>query len=231
MYLAQVPKTPGVHLVGIADLVLPRCARESRTRGLAARALRRAIARRGAERRHDAPRRRLAGAGRAIRRSTSSSNAPAIRSQRSSTVSRHSHQRKHVVNVTVEADAFCGPLLARKAAEAGVVYSLAYRRPAGADLRSRRLGARRRLSGGRRRARPQVAAALRAVDAGDRVGPLRPDAGAGEGRRPQSEDVQFVPRRLEAGDRDAPPCATRPGSSRRRTACSIRRRRSTRFLP
>jgi predicted homoserine dehydrogenase-like protein len=34
--------------------------------------------------------------------------------------------RKHVVMVTVEADAFCGPLLARKAAEAGVVYSLAY---------------------------------------------------------------------------------------------------------
>ena len=33
---------------------------------------------------------------------------------------------KHVVNVTVEADAFCGPLLARKAAEAGVVYSLAF---------------------------------------------------------------------------------------------------------
>jgi predicted homoserine dehydrogenase-like protein len=28
--------------------------------------------------------------------------------------------------VTVEADAFCGPMLARKAAEAGVVYSLAY---------------------------------------------------------------------------------------------------------
>jgi predicted homoserine dehydrogenase-like protein len=35
-------------------------------------------------------------------------------------------QGKHVVNVTVEADAFCGPLLARRAAEAGVVYSLAY---------------------------------------------------------------------------------------------------------
>ena len=33
---------------------------------------------------------------------------------------------KHVVNVTVEADAFCGPLLAHKAAAAGVVYSLAY---------------------------------------------------------------------------------------------------------
>jgi predicted homoserine dehydrogenase-like protein len=33
---------------------------------------------------------------------------------------------KHVVNVTVEADAFCGPLLAQKALEAGVVYSLAF---------------------------------------------------------------------------------------------------------
>ncbi len=33
---------------------------------------------------------------------------------------------KHVVNVTVEADAFCGPLLAQKANEAGVIYSLAF---------------------------------------------------------------------------------------------------------
>jgi predicted homoserine dehydrogenase-like protein len=33
---------------------------------------------------------------------------------------------KPVVNVTVEADAFCGPLLARRAAEAGVLYSLAF---------------------------------------------------------------------------------------------------------
>ena len=33
---------------------------------------------------------------------------------------------KHVANVTVEADAFCGMLLSRRAAEAGVIYSLAY---------------------------------------------------------------------------------------------------------
>lgn len=33
---------------------------------------------------------------------------------------------KDIINVTVEADAFCGPILARKAAEAGVVYSMAY---------------------------------------------------------------------------------------------------------
>jgi len=35
-------------------------------------------------------------------------------------------QRKHVVMVNVEADALAGPLLARKAREAGIVYSLAY---------------------------------------------------------------------------------------------------------
>ncbi|MFT6773418.1 MAG: putative homoserine dehydrogenase-like protein [Paracoccaceae bacterium] len=33
---------------------------------------------------------------------------------------------KHVINVTVEADAFVGPGLGRKAAEAGVIYSMAY---------------------------------------------------------------------------------------------------------
>jgi len=35
-------------------------------------------------------------------------------------------QGKHLINVTVEADAFCGPILASKAREAGVIYSLAY---------------------------------------------------------------------------------------------------------
>ena len=35
-------------------------------------------------------------------------------------------EKKHVVMVNVEADALAGPLLARRAAEAGIVYSLAY---------------------------------------------------------------------------------------------------------
>ncbi|MGF1767297.1 SAF domain-containing protein [Enterovibrio makurazakiensis] len=35
-------------------------------------------------------------------------------------------QNKHVINVTVEADAFCGYGLALKAKEAGVIYSMAY---------------------------------------------------------------------------------------------------------
>ena len=34
--------------------------------------------------------------------------------------------RKPIINVTVEADAFCGPILAHKARQAGVIYSLAY---------------------------------------------------------------------------------------------------------
>ncbi|NBS27171.1 MAG: flagellar biosynthesis protein FlgA, partial [Gammaproteobacteria bacterium] len=33
---------------------------------------------------------------------------------------------KNVINVTVEADAFCGPGLSQKAADAGVIYSMAY---------------------------------------------------------------------------------------------------------
>ena len=33
---------------------------------------------------------------------------------------------KHIINVTVEADSFCGPGLADKAREAGVIYSIAY---------------------------------------------------------------------------------------------------------
>ena len=86
---------------------------------------------------------------------------------------------KHVINVTVEADAFCGPLLARKAAEAGVIYSLAYGdQPALAcelvDW-ARTCG----LPGRRCRPRPQVAAAVPRVDAGYGLGPLGPDRRAG----------------------------------------------------
>ena len=51
---------------------------------------------------------------------------PAIRSPPSSMRWQPSSNGKSVVMVTVEADAFCGPLLAQRAAEAGVIYSLAY---------------------------------------------------------------------------------------------------------
>ena len=116
MYLAQIPRTPGVHLVGIADLSPDGARAQPGARRLERRAdARRVSLDAGAE---DAARRTSARTGRRwsrIRRSTSSSNAPATRSPRSSTAWRPSRNGKHVVNVTVEADAFCGPLLARKA--------------------------------------------------------------------------------------------------------------------
>ena len=125
MYLAQVPRTPGVHLVGIADLS------------------------------PDAARANLARVGWAAERAQAPSLDAALRDGHThigddwralvrhpaidvivectgAPVAAVDHcleafaQHKHVVNVTVEADAFCGPLLARKAAEAGVVYSLAF---------------------------------------------------------------------------------------------------------
>jgi predicted homoserine dehydrogenase-like protein len=125
MYLAQIPRTPGVHLVGIADLS------------------------------PDAARTNLARVGWNPEQTQAPSLDAAVKSGQThisedwQALVRHpaidvivectghpisavDHcleafaHGKHVVNVTVEADAFCGPLLARKAAQAGVIYSLAF---------------------------------------------------------------------------------------------------------
>jgi len=125
MYLAQVPRTPGVHLVGIADLS-PANARVNLNRvGWKAE-------QHGATSLDDA----LAKGNTHLTDDWQALVAhPAIDIVIECTgnpVAAVEHilaafaQRKHVVNVTVEADAFCGPLLAAKAREAGVVYSLAY---------------------------------------------------------------------------------------------------------
>ena len=136
---------------------------------------------------------------------------------------------KHVVNVTVEADAFCGPLLARKAAEAGVVYTLAFGdQPALiCDLVdwARTCGFPRR----RRRPRPQVAAALRAVDARDRVGLLRPDARAG------AASAASIPKMFNSfldGSKPSIECtavSNATGLAVPATGLPIRRQRSTTF--
>ena len=125
MYLAQTPRTPGVHLVAIADLS-PAQARAN-------------LARVGWQ-----PARSDAGSiDEAVRLGSTHVGEdwealvrhPAIDIVVECTGSPAAavahclaafEQRKHVVNVTVEADALCGPLLARRAAEAGVVYSLAF---------------------------------------------------------------------------------------------------------
>ena len=125
MYLAQIPRTPGVHLVGIADLS------------------------------PDAARTNLARVGWNPEKLNASNLDQAFKegstciSEDWQSLVRHPSidivvectgsplhavdhilesfaHGKHVVNVTVEADAFCGPLLAKRAQAAGVVYSLAF---------------------------------------------------------------------------------------------------------
>jgi predicted homoserine dehydrogenase-like protein len=125
MYLAQIPRTPGVHLVGIADLS-PAGARAN-------------LARVG----WDAQRLQAASLDAAIKEGSTHIGEdwralvthPAIDVIVECTghpIAAVDHcleaftHGKHVVNVTVEADAFCGPLLALKAQQAGVVYSLAF---------------------------------------------------------------------------------------------------------
>jgi predicted homoserine dehydrogenase-like protein len=125
MYLAQVPQTPGVHLVAIADLN-PEAARRN-------------LARVGWKTEQTQAR----SADDAMKHGTTwlTDDWQAVATLpeldvlvecTGSPVHAVDHilkaieHGKHVVNVTVEADAFCGPLLARKAAEKGVVYSLAF---------------------------------------------------------------------------------------------------------
>ena len=125
MYLAQVPRTPGVHLVGIADLS-PAAARSSldrvgwRPEQFGAASLDDALAK-GNTHLGDDWGKLVAHPGIDIIIECTGNPPAAVEH----CLGAFAHG-KHVVNVTVEADAFCGPLLARRASEAGVVYSLAY---------------------------------------------------------------------------------------------------------
>ena len=125
MYLAQVPRTPGVHLAAIADLS-PDNARANLQRvGWAAERL-------NATSLDDALKSgttHLSDDWQALVRHPAidvvvECTGPPIAAVDHCLAAFAS--AKHVVNVTVEADAFCGPLLARRAHEAGVVYSLAF---------------------------------------------------------------------------------------------------------
>jgi predicted homoserine dehydrogenase-like protein len=125
MYLAQIPNTPGVHLVGIADLS-PAAARANLDRvgwkpqQTAATSLEDALAKGNTH---------LSDNWEAL---VKHPQIEIIIECTGNPIAAVDHclaafrEGKHVVNVTVEADAFCGPLLAKKAADAGVVYSLAY---------------------------------------------------------------------------------------------------------
>jgi len=125
MYLAQVPKTPGVHLVGIADLA-PANAHTNlarvgwATERSAAASLDAALTS-GAT--HVSDDWRALVAHPQIDIIVEATGNPMAAVEYALAAFQHG---KHVVMVTVEADAYCGPLLARRAQEAEVVYSLAY---------------------------------------------------------------------------------------------------------
>ena len=125
MYFAQVPQTPGVHLVGIADLS-PANARANLERvgwkpeAFGAATLDTALAER---RTHLGEDWQALVSHPAIEIVVEATGNPVAAVEHALAAIRHG---KHVVMVTVEADAFCGPILAQRAKQAGVVYSLAY---------------------------------------------------------------------------------------------------------
>jgi predicted homoserine dehydrogenase-like protein len=112
MYLAQLPRTPGIELVGIADLA-PASARENLKR-VGWDPARMPPITDDWERLVSNPKVEIV---------VEATGNPVAAVEHVLGAFKHG---KHVINVTVEADAFCGPLLAQKAREASVVYSLAY---------------------------------------------------------------------------------------------------------
>jgi predicted homoserine dehydrogenase-like protein len=125
MFLAQARRTPGIHVVAVADLSPPR-ARESFARTgwegerCAARTLDEAARNGTTCVTDDAARAITSGAVEIVIDATGS---PAAGIRHALACIAHG---KHIVMVNVEADCLAGPLLARRAREAGVVYSLAY---------------------------------------------------------------------------------------------------------
>ena len=125
MFLSQVRLTRGMHLVGVADLSVPRAQSQLKTAGWPGQSYDTAS---------------LADAFRTRRTHVTDDTAaliafpdieviveatgdPATGIRCALAAIKHG---KHIVMVNVEADALAGPLLARRAQEAGVVYSLAW---------------------------------------------------------------------------------------------------------
>jgi predicted homoserine dehydrogenase-like protein len=125
MFLAQARRTPGLHVVAVADLAPQRArASLSRTGWDAARCGARSLdqARRTGTTcvTDDAARTIASGAVEIVIDATGS---PAAGIRHALACCR---EGKHIIMVNVEADCLAGPLLARHAREAGIVYSLAY---------------------------------------------------------------------------------------------------------
>lgn len=124
MYLSQAPRTPGIHLVGIADISPVRAAEALRRVGWAPE-------------RHQA--KTLADAARTGMTCITDDSEALIASDHVDIIIeatgspaagiRHAllccKHHKHIIMVNVEADSLAGALLARRAQEAGIIYSMA----------------------------------------------------------------------------------------------------------
>ena len=125
MYLSQALRTPGIALVAVADLA-PDRARTAMTRlgwpadRLTAKSFAKALASSAVHVTDDSA---ALIAAPEVDIVIDATGNPAAGIRHVLACCTHA---KHVVMVNVEADALAGPLLARKAKEAGIVYSLAY---------------------------------------------------------------------------------------------------------
>ncbi len=125
MYLAQVIRTPGVHLAGIVDLSIDNAKRSLKRVGwpeeqYAAASLDAAVQSGATYVDEDVDKLVRHPAVDIIVECTGHPIAAVDHCLKAF------ENGKNVINVTVESEAFCGPLLAHKAEEAGVIYSMAY---------------------------------------------------------------------------------------------------------
>jgi predicted homoserine dehydrogenase-like protein len=124
MFLSQAPRTPGLHVVGIADLDVSRARKAVAKVGwpaerTAATSFADALRGGGTYLTEDAEALIAADGLDVIVEATGN---PAAGIRHALACCRH---KRHIVMVNVEADALAGPLLARRAAEAGILYSFA----------------------------------------------------------------------------------------------------------
>ncbi len=125
MYLSQVPRTPGIHMVGIADLSPDRAKAALRNVGWKEDSFTASSLEAASKQGNTA----IIDDGMALITSPhidiiiDATGNPSLGIAHVLACCEH---RKHIVMVNVEADALAGPLLKKRADEAGIVYSLAY---------------------------------------------------------------------------------------------------------
>ena len=227
MYLAQARDTEGIHIAAIADLVPARVLDALRRTGWkegqgAVASLPDALAK-GTTFMTDDAFGMIASPGLDV--IIDATGSPSAGIAHVLACCRH---RKHIIMVNVEADALAGPLLARRAEQAGIVYSLAYGDQPALICEmvdwARACGFTVVAAGKGTKYLPVYHQSTPETD----LRSLRFYRGAAVERGFQRQDVQLFPRRDEIGDRDGRrgQC-DRPRSSRGRASFpALRRGRS-----